>query len=151
MKAYNSLMFYRYVDDCFAVFPNRASALKFHHDLNAIHKYVKFTYELEHNKQLAFLDVCLDTSTGCIGCIELSFHRKPTHTEQYNKWESLARIKYKTNFIRNLLHRANRFCSSSRLLKNEIQGITNLLKKNGYPGWIIHKNFLTSSLIWTKT
>ena len=50
-------MFYRYVDDCFAVFPNRVSALKFHHDLNTIHKDVKFTYKLEHNKQLAFLDV----------------------------------------------------------------------------------------------
>ena len=71
------LMFYRYVDDCFAVFPNRVSALKFHHDLNTIHKDVKFTYELEHNKQLAFLDVGLDNSTGSI---ELSVHRKPTHT-----------------------------------------------------------------------
>ena len=43
------LMFYRYVDDCFAVFPNRISALELHHDLNTIHKDVKFTYELEHN------------------------------------------------------------------------------------------------------
>ena len=48
------LVFYRYVDDCFAVFPNRVSFLKFQHDLNNIHKDVKFTYELEHNKQLAF-------------------------------------------------------------------------------------------------
>ena len=71
------LLFYRYVDDCFAVFPNRVSALKFHHDLNTIHKDVKFTYELEHNKQLAFLDVSLDNSTGSI---ELSVHKKSTHT-----------------------------------------------------------------------
>ena len=48
------LVFYPYVDDCFAVFPNCVSALKFQHDLNTIHKDVKFTYELEHNKQLAF-------------------------------------------------------------------------------------------------
>ena len=128
------LTFYRYVDDCFAVFPNRVSALKFHHDLNTIHKDVKFTYELEHNKQLAFLDVSLDNSTGSI---ELFVHRKPTHTELYNKWESLAPLKYKTNLIWNLLHRAYRICSNSRLLENETQAITNLLKKNGYPGWII--------------
>ena len=127
-------MFYRYVDDCFAVFPNCVSALKFHHDLITIHKDVKFTYELEHNKQLAFLDVSLDNSTGSI---ELSVHRKLTHTGLYNKWESLAPLKYKTNLIRNLLHRAYRICSNSRLLENEIQAITNLLKKNGYPGWII--------------
>ena len=59
------LMFYRYADDCFAVFPNRDIALKFNHDLNAIHKDVEFTYEIKHTKQLAFLDVCLDNSTGC--------------------------------------------------------------------------------------
>ena len=45
-------MFYRYVDDCFAAFPNRVSALKFHHELNIIHKDVKVTNKLEHNKQL---------------------------------------------------------------------------------------------------
>ena len=115
-------------------FPNRVSALKFYHDLNTIHKDVKFTYELEHNKQLAFLDVGLDNSTGSI---ELSVHRKPTHTGLYNKWESLAPLKYKTNLIRNLLHRAYRICSNSRLLENEIQAITNLLKKSGKKGWII--------------
>ena len=43
-------MFYRYVDHCFADFLNHVSALKFHHDLNTIHKDVKFTYELEQNK-----------------------------------------------------------------------------------------------------
>ena len=46
--------------------------------------------------------------------------------------------KIQKKFIRNLLHRAYRICSNSRLLKNEIQAITNLLKKEGYPaGWII--------------
>ena len=69
--------------------------------------------------------------------LKLSVHRKPTHTGLYNKWDSLAPIRYKTNFIRNLLHRAYRICCNSRLLKNEIEAITNLLKKNGYPGWII--------------
>ena len=59
-------MFYRYVDDCSAVFPNRVSTLKFHHNLNTIHKDAKFTYELEQSKQLAFLDVGLDNSTRSI-------------------------------------------------------------------------------------
>ena len=71
-------MFYRYVDDCFAVFPNRVSALKFHHDLNTIHKDVKFTYELEHNKQLAFLEFGLDNFTG-------SIEQKPEQIWSINK------------------------------------------------------------------
>ena len=90
------LVFYRYVDDCFAVFPNRVSALKFYHDLNTIHQDVKFTYELVQNKQLAFLDIGLDNSTGSI---KLSVHRKSTHIDLYNKLESLAPLKYKTNLI----------------------------------------------------
>ena len=48
----------------------------------------------------------------------------------------MAPIRYKTNFIRNLLHRAYRICCNSKLLKNEIEAITNL-PKSGYPGWII--------------
>ena len=74
------------------------SALKFLYDLNAIHKDVKFTDELELNEQLAFLDIGLDNSTGCT---ELSVHRKPTQTGLYNKWESLSPLKYKTNLIQN--------------------------------------------------
>ena len=70
-------MFYRYVNDCFAVFSIHVSALKFHHVLNTIHKDVKFTYELEHNEQLAFLDVGLDNSTGSI---ELSVHTVGTNS-----------------------------------------------------------------------
>ena len=96
---------------------------------------VKFAYELEHFRQLANLAIESDNSSGCI---KLSVHRKPTHTGLCNKWESLAPIKYKTHLIRNLLHRANRICCNSRRLKNEIQAITNVLKKNGYPSWIIH-------------
>ena len=75
-------MFYRYVYDCFSVFPILVSVLKFHHDLNTIHKDVKFTYKLAHNKQLAFLDVGLNNSTGSI---ELSVHRNPTNTGLYKK------------------------------------------------------------------
>ena len=37
------LMFYRYVDDCFAVFRSRDRDLKCHRDWNAIYVDVKFT------------------------------------------------------------------------------------------------------------
>ena len=125
-------MFYRYVDDCFAVFPNRVSAEKFHHDLNAIHEDVKFTCELEHSKQLAFLDVGLDNSTLCLELLVLKNQHIRDYITNGKVW-----LKYKTNLIRNLLHRAYRICSNSRLLKNEIQAITNLLKKCGYQSSII--------------
>ena len=126
------LMFYRYVDDCFAVFPNRVSALKFHHDMNTIQKDVKLTYELEQNKQLAFLDVGLDHGLyRKHRTISLQETNPDRTIQQMGKFGS---AKNKTNLIQNLLHRANRICRNSRLLKNEIQAITNLLKKNSYSG-----------------
>ena len=53
-------VFFRYVDDCFAVFPDFESAMLFYRKLNQIHSNVNFTYELENNKQLSFLDVNVD-------------------------------------------------------------------------------------------
>ena len=40
-------VFFRYVDNCFAVFPYFESAMLFYRKLNQIHNNVKFTYELE--------------------------------------------------------------------------------------------------------
>ena len=42
-------VFFRYVDDCLAVFPDFESAMLFYRKLNQIYSNVKFTYELENN------------------------------------------------------------------------------------------------------
>ena len=56
----NRTYFFRNVDDCFAVFSDFESAMLFHRKLNQIYNNLKFTYELENNKQLPFLDVNVD-------------------------------------------------------------------------------------------
>ena len=75
-------VFLRYVDDCFAVFPDFESAMLFYRNISQIHSNVQFTYELENNKQLPFLDVNVDSSNKLL---ELSIYRKPAHTGLYNK------------------------------------------------------------------
>ena len=55
-------VFFRYVNDCFAVFPDLESAMLFYRKLNHIPDNVKFTYDLENNKQLPFLHVNVDNS-----------------------------------------------------------------------------------------
>ena len=102
-------VFFRYVDDCFAVFPDFESAMLFYRKLNQLHRNVKFTYKLENNKQLPFLDVNVDSSKEKL---ELFIYRKPTHTGLYNKWNSLAPTKYKINLIRSLVNRAIKVCSN---------------------------------------
>jgi len=80
-----SLKYFYYVDDIFAKFPDQKDVSKFFTNLNLIHSNVKFTYELERNKQLAILDVNVDNSNDQL---ELSLYRKSTHTGLYNKWDS---------------------------------------------------------------
>ena len=48
----------RYMDDCFLVFRDPSHAPKFLEFLNSRHGNIKFTAELENNRQLSFLD-CL--------------------------------------------------------------------------------------------
>ena len=123
-------VFFRYVDDCRAVFPDFESAMLFYRRLNQIHKTAKFTYELENNKQLPFLDVNVDNSKEKL---EQSDCRKPAHTGLYNKWSSLAPTEYKVNLIRSLVNRAIKICSNRQLLFLECEKITKMLQQNGYP------------------
>ena len=64
-------VFFRCVDDCFAVFPDFESAMLFYRKLNQIYNNVKFTYELENNKQQLSLDVNVDNSKRKIRAIHL--------------------------------------------------------------------------------
>ena len=112
------------------MFPDFDSAMLFYRKLNQIHSNVKFTYELENNKQLPFLDVNVDNSKEKL---ELSIYGKPTHIGLYNKWSSLAPTKYKLNLIRSLVNRAIKVCSNRQLLFHEYEKITKMLQQNGYP------------------
>ena len=118
------------MDDCFAVFPDFESAMLFYRKLKKIHNNVKFTYELENNKQLPFLVVNVDNSKEIL---ELSVCRKPTHSGLYNKWSSLAPTKYKINLIRSLVNRAIIIYNNRQLLFLECEKITKMLRQNGYP------------------
>ena len=73
-------LFYRYVDDCFALFSSQKEILKFHQQLNMIHPNIQFTCKAAENHQMPFLDVWIDNSEGIL---KLSTFRKPTNTGLY--------------------------------------------------------------------
>ena len=54
----------------------------------------------------------------------------------HTKWDSYTPVKYKSNLINNLLHRAHQISSSFTLLHKEFNQISLVLEKNGCP-----KNF----------
>lgn len=70
------VVYFRYVDDTFAIFHNEADADSFLNALNHLHPSLKFTFEKENNKSLPFLDVYVERTYT--GKFETSVYRKPT-------------------------------------------------------------------------
>ena len=120
----------RYVDDIFCVFDSKLILNQFYNKINAVHPNIRFSVEMEHNNQLAFLDVLL---TKCHNVLETTVFRKKTNTGLYMKWSSLCPIKYKRNLINCLLERSYRICSSYLIMHREFQNITNMMLSNEYP------------------
>ena len=124
--------FFRYVDDCLAVFNSRESLFDFFHSLNSIHPNIKFTYE--SNASIPFLDIFIQKSDNKLN---LSIYRKPTSTDLYTHWNSFIPTRYKINLITCLIDRAYKICNSYQAIHQEFQNITKRLLKNGYPQRVI--------------
>ena len=122
-------MYYRYVDDTFAVFNDEDECNEFFSHLNSLHPLLRFTFEKECNRTLPFLDVLVEKNDDEF---VTSIYRKPTFTGQYIRWNSFCPMKRKTNLISTLVHKALVICSKSTL-QNELSNIRSILIINGYP------------------
>ena len=73
-------MYYRYLDDTFAIFDSEHDCNEFLRQLNFLHPSLRFTSETEGNQSLPFLDVQMKM----VGSILMtSVHSKPTFIGQY--------------------------------------------------------------------
>ena len=131
------LVYFRYVDDTFAVFNNKEDCNTFFIQLNSLHPSLRFTYEKKSNHSLPFLDVLVERHD-----LEFltSICRKPTFTGQYLRWNSFRPQKRKINLIGTLVHRAFMICSKSKL-DPELGKIRSILLENGYPEHAINSAF----------
>ena len=123
------LVYFRYVDDTFAVFNNEEDCNTFFIHLNSLHPTLRFTYEKESNHSLSFLNVLVERH-------DLKFltsvYRKPTFTGQHLLWNPFSPQKRKINLIGTLVHRAFMICSKSKL-DPELGKICSILLENSYP------------------
>ena len=88
-------LYFRYVDDTFALFQNEKESEEYLIKRNETHPSIKFTSEKEKNKCFPFFDVCFEhTETGD----ETSVYRKPTFTGQYVRWNSSHRLNARLMF-----------------------------------------------------
>ena len=91
---------------------------------------IKFTYELELDKKLAFLDVCVTRINK--NEIPTSAYRIAADTNIYINWHSHGPSNWKTGTLRKLIKRAKLVSSTKLLLRNEINYIQKVFTENNY-------------------
>ena len=120
-----------------SIFESKDTASRFLHFLNSRLLNIKFTTELEENREIPFLDVCIKRDHNTIST---TVHHKKTFTGLYTKWDSFTPRKYKINLIGTLTYRCLRISSKSTLLQSTLSDLKNSLLQNGYPIDIINYN-----------
>ena len=129
------LLYRRFVDDAFSVFPCDDLAKNFFETLNALHPALCFTMETEDESRLPFMDVLVQRRNGNL---VRSVFRKPTFTGLYTRWDSFSPTHQKIALIRSLVSRAQKICSES-MLQEELDTLRNLFLENGYPVDVVER------------
>ena len=102
--------------------------------LNSFHQNIEFTYELEQNGKINFLDVILIRTNGTM---ETTLYRKSIHNGVYLHWNSFAPRTWKRGILRTILIRAYKIFLTKKPLQNELKQIEEeFIKINGYPKWL---------------
>jgi len=115
----------RYVDDTLVLC--KEQDFQYIQDrLNSFHKSLVFTREeFADNDSIHFLDISLaNSSTG--------IYRKPTNTGQYSHFSSFEPWNRRVAWVRSLVSRAFKICSTQSAFSAELDKITELLSWNGY-------------------
>ena len=94
---------------------------------NSFHPQIQFTCEeIVDNNDVHFFDIKINS-------LGTTIYRKSTHTGQYSHYSSF------TPWLRALVQRAQKICSTHNLLNNEIQKIKDFASWNGFPRWSVNK------------
>ena len=103
--------------------------------MNSFHEQIQFTYEVEHNNKLTFLDILLIKNANKI---DTTVYRKPTNNDVYLNWNTHAPTTWRKGILRTILSRAYTICSSETYFNEEIKYIESTFEKvNNYPKYVI--------------
>ena len=134
--AYAPIFFARYVDDIFVLIRQQDHITHLAAYFSSRHPNIKFTYEVEANNTLPFLDVNVFRESDKFSS---TVHRKDTFSGVYTNFRSFMPDTYKGGLISTLLYRAYMISSSFESLHNEIENLKRIFGKNGYPSKFIDK------------
>ena len=94
----------RFVDDTFCVI-KRSCVGEFHDHLDGTSSFIKFTYELEIDGRLSFLDVIVTRLHN--GALTTTIYHKPTHANRYLQFTSRHSGHHKRSVACSLHNRLN--------------------------------------------
>ena len=126
---FKPVIYIRYVDDTFLLFRSKDHIENFRCYLNCQHPNIKFTFEIEENNSILFLDIKITRVTNSFST---SIYRKVTFSGVFTNFESFIPGSYKSNLIFTLLFRAFKLCSNFELFHQEILNLKDIFKRNGY-------------------
>ena len=124
----------RYVDDVLEIIKKGAAEDLTTH-LNTIDRTgnIKFTYELENDGKIPFLDTLIARKED--GSIKLLVYRKKTHTDQYLHFHSHHPLQHKLSVIKTLMDRKDKVITEEEDRVVEEKKIKEALKQCAYPEW----------------
>lgn len=129
--------YYRFVDDVFAIVP-RTKIEKILTVFNNYHQRLKFTYEIEINSSISFLNATVIRSDNRL---ITNWYRKPTWSGRYINYYSNHPLKFKINTIYNLVDHAI-LLSDDRFQQKNIALVHDTLLNNCFPEHIVKRHIL---------
>ena len=102
---------------------------------------MSFTYEVETDNKLPFLDVLVsrESCSSQLKSFSTNIYRKPTFSGLYTNFHSFLPEKYKTGLVLTLLFRIYTLCSDWSKIHKEIINLRNIMLKNNFPAKFIDR------------
>ena len=139
-------IYVRYVDDCFLLINSLPLLFDLKQKLED-ESVLKFTYEEEKSRQLAFLDTLIKRDENKFVS---SVFVKSSNLGDCLNFNSICPDKYKKGVIKTFLHRGFAICSDWNAFHIEIERIKQILTNNNYPMKLIDRtvhDFLRDKLV----
>ena len=125
---YQPLFWKRYVDDIITAIPVNCVGA-FLNYLNSVNENIQFTYEMEKDLSIPYLDLVIRRQTS--GHLQFSVFRKSTHTDQYLNANSYNPMTHKIATASTLFRPAETHCSIG-YKDTEVEKVKQSLALNGY-------------------
>ena len=135
-KQFRPTYYRRYMDDTFVLFESEDQVKKFHKYIGSRHKNMSFTFEVENNNCLPFLDVLVSRESKTFST---SLYRKPTFSGLYSNFLSFMPTEYKKGLVFTLLYRGFTLCTDWSKFRAELVYLKSVMGRNGYPRHFVDK------------